>query len=203
MNVWKCTVCGYLHEGKQPPEECPVCGAIGYRFILNVSPSEPLLAALKFAFGAESKAMVRNLAYAKKADTEGYADVARLFRAVAEAERVHAQEYLKYFELVTTDTEENLKRAFESEMKAHQEGYAPLIRKALEEKREDVVWSFSRARDVEDHHAKLYKQALSALAAGRDMDYQVCQVCGYVFDGALPDECPICKAKPSNFHRVA
>ena len=203
MKKWKCTVCGYVHEGNKPPEVCPVCGAVNYRFVLH----EPLPAELdrivRFAYGAETKAYVRNQAFARQADREGYPQVARLFRAVAEAERVHAAEYLHYLEGVIGDTEQNLRQAFENEIKANREGYAPFIKKAIELKREDLTWSFSRTRDVEDRHAKLYKQALTALASEKELDYHVCQVCGYVFDGPLPDECPVCKASRENFNRIA
>jgi len=203
MKKWKCTVCGYIHEGKYPPDKCPVCGAIGYRFILYEPVAPELEKRLKEAFGAESKAHVRIKAFAAKADQEGYPEAAKLFRAVAEAERVHANEYLKYMEGVVGPTEENLKAAFESEMRAQSEGYAPLIKEALALKREDLAWSFIRSRDVEQRHAKLYKDALSAMAAERHVDYYVCQVCGYVFDGPLPDECPVCKATRDNFDKVA
>jgi rubrerythrin len=202
MKKWKCTVCGYIHEGKQPPENCPVCGTPNYRFILFDHLPEQVEADLKFALGAEAKAQVRNQAFAEKAEAEGYDGVARLFRAVAEAERVHASEYLKYFENLIGTTEENLQTAFENEIKAHNEGYAPLIRNALEAKREDVAWSFSRSRDVEARHAKLYKEALTAMVVDREVDYHVCQVCGYVFDAAPPDVCPVCKAVRSSFRHV-
>jgi rubrerythrin len=199
---WKCTVCGYIHHGKQPPEECPVCGAGKYRFILDEPVPPELEKMLKIAFAAESKANVRNLAFARRAEQDSYPQVARLFRAVADAERVHAQEYINYLEGVIGSTEENLKTAFENEIKANSDGYAPLIKEAIAQKREDVTWSFARARDVEAHHAKLYKAALSALASEREVTYHVCQVCGFVFDGPLPDECPICRAVPKDFKLV-
>ena len=202
MKQWKCTVCGYIHEGDQPPDKCPGCGANKWQFILNTPVSSGLEKHLRAAFAAESKAHVRNTAFARRARAEGYPEVARLFRAVAEAERVHAQEYLKYLEGVVGTTEENLRTAFEHEIKAHTEGYAPMIKTALAEKREDVAWSLIRARDVEDRHAKLYKAALSAMTADREVDYHVCGVCGYVFDGTLPDHCPVCRADPVNFKKI-
>jgi rubrerythrin len=203
MKEWKCTVCGYLHKGKEPPDQCPVCGSGKYRFILNEPPSEKLEKMLKAAFAAESKAYVRNLAFAHKADSEDFPEIARLFRAVAEAERVHANEYLKYLEGLVGSTEENLQKAFESEIKANAEGYTPLIKEAIAENREDVAWSFTRARDVEDRHAKLYKAALSAMVADRSVVYHVCHVCGYVFDESPPDECPVCRAGRDNFNMVS
>lgn len=203
MKQWKCTVCGYEHAGKQPPDACPVCGAFKYQFILNTPLSEPLEQALRAGFAGESKAAVRNQAFAAKARQEGYGQVARLFAAVAEAERVHAAEYLKYLEGVIGATEENLRAAFESEIKAKQDYYPELIKTAFDEKREDVAWSLIRARDVEGRHADLYKAALSALAGDRAVRYHVCQVCGYVFDtDDLPDNCPVCRAARDKFKAI-
>jgi rubrerythrin len=199
---WKCTVCGYIHEGKSPPEFCPVCGAFKYQFILYADLPPSLEKKLREAFAGESKAYMRNYAFARQADKEGYPQVARLFRAVAEAEKVHAEEYLKYLEGVVQDTESNLKTAFENEMRAKSDYYPDFIKEAIALKREDVSWSFIRSRDVEERHAKLYKEALTALASDKDITYHVCQVCGYVFDGDLPDRCPVCGAIQKMFKKV-
>jgi len=199
---WKCTVCGYIHEGDKPPDICPVCGAHKFQFILYEKLPDSLEKKLKEAFAGEAKAHVRNLAFAKKAEEDGFPQVARLFKAVAEAERVHAAEYLKYLEGVIGETEDNLKAAFESEIKAKTDIYPPLIQEAFSLKREDVAWSFSRSRDVEERHAKLYKDALDAMITEKETEYHVCQVCGYIFEADLPDECPVCRAKKENFKRV-
>ncbi len=103
---WKCTVCGYIHEGKTPPDFCPVCGAVKYQFILNEPLPGDLEKRLKEALAGESKAYIRNTAFARKADQEGYPQIARLFRAVAEAEKVHDEEYLKYLEGIIGTTED-------------------------------------------------------------------------------------------------
>jgi rubrerythrin len=199
---WKCTVCGYIHEGENPPEFCPVCEAHKYQFILYAPMPEALERKLKEAFAGEAKAHVRNLAFAKKAEADGFPQIAKLFRVVAEAERVHADEYLKYLEGMIGETEENLKAAFESEIRAKTDIYPPFIQEAFALKREDVAWSFSRSRDVEERHAKLYKDALGAMITEQETTYHVCQVCGYVFDGDLPDKCPVCRAKKENFKRI-
>src|SRR4030042_5444505 len=175
---WKCTVCGYIHEGKTPPDVCPVCGAFKYQFILYEDLPKDLEKRLREAFAGESKASVRNTAFAKQADKEGYPQIARLFRAVADAEKVHAEEYLKYLEGIVGNTEENLKAAFESEIRATTEFYPDFIKEAFSLKREDVAWSFIRSRDVEERHAKLYKDALAALDRDRLWDYHRCHVCG-------------------------
>ena len=199
---WKCTVCGYIHEGVFPPEVCPVCGAHKYQFILYEKLPDALEKKLKEAFAGESKAHLRNLAFARKAEEDGFPQIARLFRAVAEAERVHADEDLKYLEGVIGETEDNLKTAFESEIKAKTDIYPAFIQEAFALKREDVAWSFSRSRDVEDRHAKLYKDALAAMIKDQETLYHVCQVCGYVFDGDLPEVCPVCRATKENFKKM-
>jgi rubrerythrin len=202
MKKWKCTACGYIHEGDRPPDTCPVCGAHKFQFILYEPLPAVLEKKLREAFAGESKAYMRNLAFAKKAEEDGFPQVARLFRAVADAEKVHAGEYLKYLEGVIGETEENLKTAFESEIKAKNDYYPPFIKEAFELKREDIAWSFSRSRDVEDRHAKLYKDALEAMLKDQEVAYHVCQVCGYIFDGEMPETCPVCKTKKENFKKV-
>jgi rubrerythrin len=199
---WICTVCGYIHEGETPPEKCPACGALMYQFILYEKVPAELEKSLKEAFAGESKAHVRNTAFARKAENDGFDQIAKLFRAVAEAEKIHATEYLKYLEGVVGETEDNLKAAFENEIKANTEIYPPLIKQAMDLKREDVAGSFSRARDVEERHSVLYKEALNAMVTEQEADYYVCGVCGYVFNRELPDECPVCKSKKENFRRV-
>ncbi len=199
---WKCTVCGYIHEGKYPPEACPVCGAFKYQFILYEPLPKELEKSLKEAFAGESKAYIRNRAFARKAEKDGYPRVALLFRAVAEAEKVHADEYLHYLEGVIGETEDNLKTAFENEIRAKSDFYPAFIKEAFALKREDVAWSFIRSRDVEERHAKLYKEALADLLTDRETEYHVCQVCGYVFENALPERCPVCGALKKNFNPV-
>lgn len=199
---WKCTVCGYLHDGDGPPDVCPVCGAHKFQFILYEPMPETLEKRVREAFAGEAKAQVRNGAFARRAETDGFPQIARLFRAVADAERVHAEEYLKYLEGVVGDTEENLKAAFENEIKAKNNFYPAFIQEAFAFQRQDVAWSFSRSRDVEERHASLYKEALEAMIKEEETEYHVCQVCGYIFDGKLPEECPVCRTKKENFKRV-
>jgi rubrerythrin len=199
---WKCTLCGYIHEGKSPPDSCPACGAYKWQFILYEELPSSLEKRLKEAFAGESKAHMRNLAFAEKAETDGFPQIARLFRAVADAERVHAAEYLKYLEGVIGETEENLKAAFESEIKTKTDVYSVFVQEAFALNREDVAWSFSRSRDVEERHAKLYKDALEAMIRDQETRYSVCQVCGYIFDGEWPEQCPVCRTKKENFKKI-
>ena len=199
---WKCIVCGYIHEGEDPPEKCPLCGAPKSKFILQAELSGELEALLKEAFAGESKAHVRNTAFAKRADGDGLPQIAHLFRAVAAAEKVHAEEYLRLLEGVIGDTEENLRSAFENEIKANTEIYPAFIKQANEAGREDLAASLARARDVEKRHAKLYKDALAAMVSDQEVEYHVCRVCGYVFNEEPPGICPVCAAGKENFSKI-
>ncbi len=155
------------------------------------------------AFVGEAKAHRRLLAFARKADEEGYPDVARLFRAVAYAEGIHADMALRLLgEAVVKGTEENLQSSFERETTVSRVAYNQFIREAEEEGDRRAALVFSRARDVEEAHAALYKRALSCLLREEPCTYYVCDVCGYVAEGELPDECPVCGAKREKFVRI-
>ena len=203
MKTWRCTVCGYEHQGKSPPDPCPQCGANMNRFVL-VEPLTPELEELvRQAFAGEAKAAARNSAFARQARREGLPQVAALFAAVAEAERVHAAELLPYLEGAVGDSEQNLRAAFEHEIAAKSDHYPPIIAAAVKAKRPDLEWALVRSRDVEARHAELYKRALSALASEREVSYHVCEVCGYVFDGNLPEQCPVCLSGKDQFKKIS
>ncbi len=157
---------------------------------------------LAYAFAAESKAAVRNDAFAKKADADGYSQIARLFRAIADAESVHARRYLRMMRGKIGSTEENIKTAFQNEIKANVEEYPKLIKDASDEGKESVMNAFSQSRDVESRHADLYKKAMNDMLAGRHSAYYVCQVCGYVSEDEAPENCPVCGAVKTKFKRV-
>jgi rubrerythrin len=154
---------------------------------------------LAYAFAAESKASVRNATFAKKAEMEGYPQIARLFRAISEAESVHARRYLLLMRGKIGPTEENLETAFQNEIKANVEEYPKLIRDASAEGKEGVLKAFSQSRDVESGHAELYKKAMNDMLTDRDTKYYVCQVCGYVSENEAPDNCPVCGAVKGKF----
>ena len=156
---------------------------------------------LKEAYAAESKALVRNRVFAEIAEDEGYEQIGKLFRAVAEAESVHAKNALRMMGEMKT-TEENLKVAFENEMAAKNDHYPGFIKEAEADGRSNVALIFSRARDVEERHAQLYKGALDYLVKEQVVDYYVCSVCGFVAEKDAPDECPICQAGKDSFKRV-
>ncbi len=154
---------------------------------------------LALAFAAESKASARNSVFALKAEQDGFPQIARLFRAVSEAEAVHARRYLRLMRGKIGTTEENLKTAFEKEIQANVQEYPPLIREASAEGLEVVKKAFSESRDVESRHAELYKRALNDLLSEKATAYHVCQVCGYVAEDQAPQRCPVCGAVSEKF----
>ena len=157
---------------------------------------------LAYAFGAESKAAARNAVFAKKAEIEGYTQIARLFRAVSDAESVHSRRFLMLMRGKIGSTEENLRAAFENEIKANTDEYPKLIKEAAEEGQKSALTAFSNARDVEIRHAELYKKAINDMIADRETEYYVCQVCGYIAENETPDRCPVCGAIKEKFNSV-
>jgi rubrerythrin len=158
---------------------------------------------LAYAFAAESKASARNATFARKADMEGYSQIARLFRAVSDAESIHAHRYLLLMRGKIGSTEENLETAFQNEIKANVEEYPKLIKDASAEDNKSVLKAFSQARDVESLHAELYKKALNDMVSERETEYYVCQVCGYISEDEAPEKCPICGAVKDKFKSVS
>jgi rubrerythrin len=157
---------------------------------------------LEAAFAGESQANRKYLAFAKKAEEEGYMQVARLFRAAAEAETVHAHNHLKELKGVGS-TRENLQAAISGESFEFQQMYPKMIEEAKAESNKSALRSFSLANEVEKIHAQLYRSALDSLGKSIEADYYVCEVCGYTAEGEAPDECPVCKAKKRAFKKVA
>lgn len=156
---------------------------------------------LKDAFAGESQANRKYLAYSQKAEREGYHQVAKLFRAVAEAETVHAHSHLKTLGEIKS-TAENLKAAIGGETYEFKSMYPPMIKAAEEEGNRAAARSFTYANEVEKVHAQLYEKALGNLDSLPKVDYYVCAVCGYTCENQPQDDCPVCKAKASAFFKV-
>ena len=154
--------------------------------------------ALHAAYTGEAKAALRLKVYAEKADQEGYAQMAKLFRVIAFSEEIHGTRALKLLREVKT-TQENLAASFESETRVADVSYRDFVRKAEAEGNKAAVLHFSQSHDVEEIHAKLYKEAMNHFMEERQTAYYVCKVCGYVADGILPDLCPVCDAKKDQF----
>ncbi len=152
------------------------------------------------AFIGEAKAYFRLLAYAEQAATEGEAQLSLLFRAIAEAERVHATRQLNLVkEIVVKDTDTNLENSFQREKTISENAYPEFLKDAEEEGETAAALVFSQARDVEGFHAKLYERAIFNAIKMRVKAYYVCQVCGYVADKKIRKECPVCGAPKEKF----
>ena len=159
---------------------------------------------LQAAFAGESQANRRYLFFADKAEEEGYPQVARLFRAAAEAETVHARNHLEVMGGVGT-TMGNLETAVQGESYEFTTMYPKFIEHAKEDKNQRAEVSFTHANAVEKIHHGLYQKALEGLRKGqqfKDEPYFVCQICGNTVGGEAPDRCPICGAPRSKFKRV-
>jgi len=153
------------------------------------------------AFAGESQANRKYLAFAKKAEQEGFLQVAKLFRAAADAETVHAHAHLREMGGIKT-TKENLEAAIGGETHEFEAMYPGMIEDAKAEGNQGALRSFMFANEVEKIHADLYKKALAALGKNADVEYYVCQVCGNTVENDIPDECPICKAKKQAFKKI-
>lgn len=157
---------------------------------------------LQEAFAGESQANRKYLAFAKKADQEGYPLVANLFRAAAEAETVHAHAHLRVLKGINS-TAENLKEAVAGETHEFKSMYPEMIETAKSEGNKAAERTFSYANDVEKIHADLYQKALDSLDNPEDIEcYYVCSVCGYTCENEPPETCPVCKANSKAFSRV-
>jgi rubrerythrin len=157
---------------------------------------------LKAAFAGESQANRRYLAFAKKADQEGFKQVARLFRAAAQAETVHALNHLRAMEGVKS-TSDNLKAAIEGENYESITMYPAFIKDADADGDKRAHNSFEDAWEVEKIHEQLYRQALETLGkSDEEYDYYVCPVCGNTVPRNAPDKCPICGTPGSKFELV-
>jgi rubrerythrin len=154
--------------------------------------------ALHQAYTGEAKAALRLKVYAEKAREEGYPQLARLFEAISFSEELHGRRALTLLKEVK-ETEENLADSFESETKVAGVAYDEFIKVAERVGNRGVSLFFSQSRDVEATHAKLYKDAMGHLLQERETSYYACKACGYVADGILPEECPICGAKKEQF----
>ena len=156
---------------------------------------------LQNAFAGESQANRKYLAFAKQAEKEGYAQVAKLFRAAAEAETVHAHSHLRTMGGIK-NTAENLKAAIAGETFEYTEMYPEMMKTAQTEEDKNALRSFTYANEVEKIHAALYQKAVDNLDNLPEADYYVCNVCGYTVENEAPDVCPVCSAKKQAFFKT-
>ena len=160
---------------------------------------------LKNAFAGESQANRRYLAFARKAEEEGLAQIAKLFRAAAEAETIHALNHVRIMGEVKS-TLENLASAVSGETFEFKTMYPEYLNMAKNEGNQQATWSFDVASKVEKIHAALFSKTIEALKMGKKLttvDYYVCGVCGNTVEGEAPDKCPICGAPKTRFFKIA
>jgi rubrerythrin len=173
---------------------------------------------LKSAFGGESQARNRYDIYAEHAERESFPNVARLFKAVAYAERIHAKSHFRVLKdsgesLVVSgggfglkSTSENLQVAIDGENFEIAEMYPAYVAVAKNQEEKSALRSFEWALEAEKIHSELYTKAKKAVDAGKDVDLgpiQICKICGWTVEGEAPDECPLCKAKKDRFEEFA
>ena len=154
---------------------------------------------LKEAFAGESQANQKYRAFAKKAEKDGFPNIAKLFRTTAEAERIHAEGHLAAMDGIES-TADNLRSAIEGETYEFTKMYPPMLEKA-EAENHKAKRMFKFALGVEEVHAKIYKLALEAVEQGKDITGEIylCPICGYIEPGTPTENCPICNVKSSMF----
>ena len=141
---------------------------------------------------------------AKKAEKEGFKNIARLFLTTAEAERIHAEGHLKALDMIAS-TADNLQSAINGETDEFTSMYPPMVEKAVADGHKAKIM-FKFAVEAEEVHARIYSKALEAVKNGVDLDesnFYLCPVCGYIELGAAPEKCPVCHAKQKVFVQVA
>ncbi len=149
------------------------------------------------AFAGESLANRKYLAYAKKAETDGKTNAAKLFKAASDAETIHALKHFQVSGKIGT-TIENLQDAVEGETHEYQNMYPEFLKEAEAEGNKAAITSFTFAMKAEEVHAKLYKEALDNLDQTEEIFYYLCPVCGNI-EKYVPDKCSICGTPGSKF----
>ena len=156
------------------------------------------------AFAGESQGNRKYRAFARKADSDGLPQVAKLFRAASEAETIHAHAHLRVMGGIKS-TAENLQEAIEGEGHEFKSMYPGFVATAREEGNKPAEISFKNAMAVEEIHHGLYAKALEAVQGGGDLPattIYVCPVCGNTVEGGVPDNCPICNVPGSKFIEI-
>lgn len=158
---------------------------------------------LMAAFAGESQANRRYLAFAKKADEEGFPQVAKLFRAAAHAETVHALNHLAAAGKIGA-TVDNLQEAIKGENYESVSMYPAFVADAEAEGEKKALRSFRFALEVEKVHEELYRKALETISKDTPLaDYYVCPICGYTHLGSAPEKCPVCGISGERFERIS
>lgn len=212
---FKCTVCGYIHEGNEPPEQCPVCKVPQNKFIELVDPpanGKKILKGskteknLEEAFAGESMARNKYTYYASKAKKEGYVQIASLFEETAINEREHAKLWFKYLhggEIGTTT--DNLADAAAGENFEWTDMYARMAREAREEGFDEIAEKFEMVGAIEKHHEERYRKLLKNIEDKKVFSKDgeaiwICTNCGHIVVGKqAPALCPTCNHPQAYF----
>ena len=160
---------------------------------------------LAAAFAGESQANRRYLAFAAKAEKDGFPQVAKLFRAAAEAETIHAHAHLRVMGGINS-TLENLEAAIDGEAHEFKEMYPEFLAEAEKEGNKKAVVSFKNAMPVEEVHHDLYAKALEAVKDGGDLpeaSIHICPVCGHTVEDGVPDNCPVCNVPGNKYLEIS
>lgn len=158
---------------------------------------------LSDAFAGESQAFQKYSAFAKKAEREGFVNIAKLFKTTAQAEKIHAEGHLKALEAIAS-TADNLQAAINGETYEYTEMYPPMADQATDEGHKAKTM-FRFALDAEKVHAEIYQKALEAVQSGKDLDtseFYLCPICGYIELGKPTEKCPVCGALEKVFTLV-
>jgi len=156
---------------------------------------------LKQAFGGECEASIRYMAFADKAEADGYPGAARLFRAASKAEMVHALSHFKASGAIK-ETQDNLEAAVNGETFEFNQMYPSMIKDAVDEKEIEARHSLEYAMSIEMVHAKLFKKALEEEDLNSSANYYVCPVCGHTVRGKAPKKCPYCGVDEKKFMEI-
>ncbi|MCF6308850.1 MAG: rubrerythrin family protein [Sulfurimonas sp.] len=153
---------------------------------------------LETAFSGESQAFQKYSAFADRAEKDGFANIAKLFRTTAEAEKIHASGHLKAMDKIDS-TLDNLKAAIQGETYEFEDMYPPMYEQAKKDNHK-AKKMFGYAMEAEKVHAELYNKAFQAVKDGKDLDeinIYLCPICGHIELGTPLEKCPVCGAKAS------
>ena len=156
---------------------------------------------LKQAFAGECQASVRYMAFAEKAEVDGFPGLAKLFRAASKAEMAHALSHLRASRVVN-ETAANLEAAVEGETFEFKQMYPAMVKDAVQENEIDARHSFEYAMSIEMVHAKLFKKAMEEEILNSEANYYVCPVCGHTVRGKAPKKCPYCGVDEKKFIEI-
>lgn len=153
------------------------------------------------AFAEEANAQEQYAAFALKAEQEDYAQLAGLFRAVADAKAVHARRFRLLMRGKIGSTGENLAKALEKEKHAKETFYPDMVQDARTGSKA-VKKAFVQSMHTDGEYAALLEGAMKNMLAKNEVSYYVCQICGHIHEGFVPEHCPVCRAVPGRFKKV-